>query len=99
MGILQKRLGGWIRWWNTEIKVNPTRSRLTLYYLLFSFQARFQAQQIAEREEKMMAIKQRDDNIRRVATAGECKSAIVDSRGVMIPAMGSDTESDFQIFG
>ena len=46
----------------------------------------------------MMAIKQRDDNIRRVATAGECKSAIVDSRGVMIPAMGSDTESDFQLF-
>ena len=25
MGILQGRLGRWARWWNTEIKVNPTQ--------------------------------------------------------------------------
>ena len=25
MGILQKRLGSWARWWKTEIKVNPTQ--------------------------------------------------------------------------
>ena len=25
MGIWQKRLGSWARWWNTEIKVNPTQ--------------------------------------------------------------------------
>ena len=24
-GIWQKRLGSWARWWNTEIKVNPTQ--------------------------------------------------------------------------
>ena len=24
MGIWQKRLGIWARWWNTQIKVNPT---------------------------------------------------------------------------
>ena len=26
MGIWQKRLGNWARWWNTEIKVNPTQA-------------------------------------------------------------------------
>ena len=25
MGIWQKRLGSWTRWWNTEIKVNPAQ--------------------------------------------------------------------------
>ena len=25
MGIWQKRLGIWARWWNTEIQVNPTQ--------------------------------------------------------------------------
>ena len=25
MGIWQKRLGSWSRWWNTEIQVNPTQ--------------------------------------------------------------------------
>ena len=25
MGIWQKRLGSWERWWDTEIKVNPTQ--------------------------------------------------------------------------
>ena len=25
VGIWQKRLGSWARWWNTEIKVNPTQ--------------------------------------------------------------------------
>ena len=25
MGIWKKRLGSWARWWNTEIKVNPTQ--------------------------------------------------------------------------
>ena len=25
MGIWQKRLGSWARWWNTEMKGNPTQ--------------------------------------------------------------------------
>ena len=29
MGIWQKRLGSWARWWNTDIKVNQPRSQLT----------------------------------------------------------------------
>ena len=41
LGIWQKRLGSWARWWNREIKVNPTQvyedmGRPVLYYYLDS---------------------------------------------------------------
>ena len=27
MGVWQKRLGSWARWWNSQIQVNPTQVR------------------------------------------------------------------------
>ena len=38
MGIWQKRLGSWARWWNTEIKVNPTQVSAHLGHPVDSWQ-------------------------------------------------------------
>ena len=35
MGIWQKRLSSWARWWHTEIKVNPTKVSADLGHPVF----------------------------------------------------------------
>ena len=52
MGIWQKRLGSWVRWWNTEIKVSPTHVSAHLGHPVVAPSEEAASGESAEGEEK-----------------------------------------------